>query len=217
MGNYVSRFTRHGSEQHVFRPHFQTFILIFPDDGGIKFQQLGRELAADAGKQCLGFLGGLFVGVIIVAGCLALAVVPVGNGVDGRVEFGPLFQITADGVGNFIERNQRVAAMLADQTGVADIAREQRQHGRAAAGRLRVTGGRRGEALEPDLAVVRELRGDAIRAEQGMGEPPGFAFDLAEGLREPARQGHVVEVTEDQAVFLPEQVERRFRVGCHRG
>jgi len=42
-------------------------------------------------------------------------------------------------------------------------------------------------------------------------------FQLTEGLREPAREGEVVKILEDHAVFLPQLVEAGFRVKGHRG
>jgi len=36
------------SHCHVFRPHFETFVLILPNGGGIKIQQLGREFTTGA-------------------------------------------------------------------------------------------------------------------------------------------------------------------------
>ena len=100
--------------------------------------------------------------------------------------------------------------MLADKTLGADIAREQRQERRPAAWRFRVGGGRRGEALEPDLFFVRDLGGEAIRADQRMRKPPRAAFELAERLREPASEREVVPIAKRPAVFLPERVERRI-------
>ena len=34
------------SQRHILPPDFQAFILIFPDDGGIKFEEFRGELAA---------------------------------------------------------------------------------------------------------------------------------------------------------------------------
>lgn len=107
--------------------------------------------------------------------------------------------------------------MLADEAGLAHVAREQRQKRRAAARRFRVGGGRRDEPLEPDLFFVRDLRGETIRADKRMREPPRAAFELAEGLREPAREREVVPSLKNAGVFLPERIERRtgFRFKCH--
>ena len=100
------------------------------------------------------------------------------------------------------------SAMPANQAGLADVAREQRKHGCAAALRFQKGGGRCGEAFEPDLAFVGDLGGQPIGAEQGMREPPRFAAELAERLREPTGECEVVKLAEDQAVFLPKLVER---------
>src|SRR5206468_3510400 len=75
--------------------------------------------------------------------------------------------------------------------------------------------GRSGHALEPDLAVVAELSCEAIGANERVGQPPASARKLAERLAHPARQSQIVETGEDRAVFFPEPVARRFRIGAH--
>ena len=105
--------------------------------------------------------------------------------------------------------------MLADEAGLAHVAREQRQERRAAARRFRVGGGRRGQPLEPDLPVVRHLRRQPVGADERMGQPPRAAFQFAERLRQPAREREVVPILKRPAIFLPERVERRFRFKCH--
>ncbi len=202
---------------NVFRSHFQTFILIFPDRGGVGIQKFRREFAARAREQLFGLFRRVFVGGVVIARALALAVVPMRDGVDRFVLQRPRFDFGADVGGNILELDERFAAMLADQTGLAHVAREQRQERRAAARRFRVGGGRRDEALEPDLFFVRDLRGEAIRADERMREPPRAAFELAECLREPAREREVVPILKRTGVFLPERVERRrrFRFKCH--
>ncbi len=100
--------------------------------------------------------------------------------------------------------------MLADQTRLAHVAREQRQKRRAAARRFRVGRRRRGQPLEPDLPVMRELRRQPVGADERMREPPRAAFELAERLRQPAREREVVPILKRPGVFLPERVERRY-------
>ena len=84
--------------------------------------------------------------------------------------------------------------MLADEAGLAHVAGEQRQERRAAAGRFRVGGRRRGQPLEPDLPVVRQLRRQPVGADERMRQPPRPAFELAERLRQPAREREVVPI-----------------------
>ena len=132
------------------------------------------------------------------------------DGVDGFVLLRPRLDLGADLGGNLLERHERFAAMLADQAGLAHVAREQRQERRAAAGRFRVGRRRRGQPLEPDLAVVRDLRAEPVSADERMREPPRAAFKLAERLRQPAREREVVPILKRPGVFLPERVERRF-------
>jgi len=105
--------------------------------------------------------------------------------------------------------------MLADEAGFAHFAREQRQERRAAARRFRVGRRRRGQPLEPHLPVVRELRPQPVGADERMRQPPRLAFELAECLRQPARQREVVKILEGAAVFLPQRVQRRVRFKCH--
>ena len=45
--------------------------------------------------------GGVLVGAILIARAFSLAIVPMGDGVDGSVLRGPRFQITFDGRGNY--------------------------------------------------------------------------------------------------------------------
>ena len=70
---------------HALGPDFQALVLVFPDHGGIELEQLGRKLATGARQQPLGFFRSAVERVVVVAGGLALAVVPVGDGMDGRV------------------------------------------------------------------------------------------------------------------------------------
>ena len=201
---------------HILRPHLEALILIFPNQGWVKLQQLGRKVPASLRQQAFGLFGGVFEGVVVIPGLLALVVVPMGNGMDRAVFLRPGFQLALEGGRYFFKRHQRLAAMLADQADLAHVAAEQRQHRRAAARGFRV-GGRRGyQPLQPDLPVVGQLRGQPIGAEQRVREAPGLAVKLAQGLRLPARQGQIIKVAECQAVLLPEQVEGRIGVGSHR-
>ena len=156
------------SQRHVFWSDSKALVLVFPDDGGVNVEQPGSELAAGLRKQSLGFLGGVVVGAIVIAGALALAVVPMRDGVDGGVFRPPRFEGRLQFIGEFVKRNEHFVAVLANEARVADIAGEQRQERRAAAGRFRIGGGRRGQALEPDLPVMGGLRAEAIRAQQRM-------------------------------------------------
>ena len=196
------------SNRRVLRPHFEAFILVFPDDRRIKIQQLGREFTPRARQQTFGPFRRVFVGPVIIACLSALTVVPVRDGMDGFILLRPRAQFVADLGGNFIERHERFVAMLADQPRLAHVAREQGQKRRATARRFRVSRRRRGQPLEPDLPVVRQLRHQPVRADERMRKPPGPAFDLAERLRQPARERQIVPGLKCPAVFLPERVER---------
>ena len=193
---------------HILRPHFEAFVLILPDDGGINVQQLRRELAARAREQSLGFLRRVFIGVIVIARAAALMVVPMRDRVDWLILLRPQIEFGADVGGNFVEGHEGFAAMLADQAGLAHVAREQGQKWRPAARRFRISRRRGGQALEPDLPVVRNLRREPVRAHERMREPPRPAFELAERLRQPAPEREVVPALKCPAIFLPQRVER---------
>ena len=62
---------------------------------------------------------------------------------------------------------------------------------------------------------MRELRAQPVGADERMREPPCAAFELAERLRQPAREREVVPALKRPGVFLPERVKRRFRFKCH--
>jgi hypothetical protein len=209
----IQRFTR--SHRHILRPDFQTLVLIFPNRGGEGIQKFRREIAAYAREQLFRLLRRVFVGRVVIASALSLTVVPMRDSVDGFVLLRPRFYVGANVSGDFLERHERFVAMLANQTRLAHVAREQRQEWRAAARRFRVSRRRRDKALEPDLFLVRDLRGEPIRADKRMREPPRAAFELAERLREPAREREVVPSLKRAGVFLPERVERRIRFKCH--
>jgi len=75
---------------------------------------------------------------------------------EGMASWQPLSQFAEFG-GDFVEGNQRIVAMLTDQTRVPHITGQQRQNRRAATGRFHVGRGRSRETLQPDLAFVPEL------------------------------------------------------------
>jgi len=54
---------------------------------------------------------------------------------------------------------------------------------------------------------VGNLRREPVSADQRVRPTPGFAVELAEGLSEPAREGEVIELAENLAVFGPELVK----------
>ena len=57
------------------------------------------------------------------------------------------------------------------------------------------------------LAVMRQLRRQAVGAHQRMRHPPGAALELTEGLRQPAAEGEIVPVAEHIAVFVPQGIQ----------
>ena len=84
--------------------------------------------------------------------------------------------------------------MLADQAGVPDIAREQRQQGSAAAGGFAVGGRRGGEAFVPDLPFVTELRPSRTAPTSGCESRHALPLELSQRLGQPTGQGEVIEV-----------------------
>ena len=129
------------SKLDIFRPDFQAFILVFPDGGGIGIQKLWRDFATSAREQLFRLLRRVFVGRVVISRAAALVVVPMRDGMDGFVLLRPRFDFGANVGGNFIERHERFVAMLADEAGLAHVAREQRQKRRSAARRFRVAAG----------------------------------------------------------------------------
>ena len=63
---------RTASELNVFGPDFQTFILVVPNDGGIKLQKFWQELRAGLAEQFFSFAGGVLKGAVVIAGAFAL-------------------------------------------------------------------------------------------------------------------------------------------------
>ena len=200
---------------NVLRPDFETFVVVLPDDGRIQVKKLLRELSTGAGEQAFGFDRGILVRAIIIARAFALAIIPMRDGVNGFVLSRPSFEIGPRVGGNVFKRHERFVAVLANEAGLADVAREQWQHRRAATGRFGIRGGRSGDAFVPDLLVMADLRSEPIRAQQRMRLSPHLAFELAERLRQPTRQRKIVEVPERKAVLAPEQVERVVGLNCH--
>jgi hypothetical protein len=100
--------------------------------------------------------------------------------------------------------------MLADEAGLQDVAREKWQQRGAATGGLDVSRWRRSEAFEPNLTVVGELGGEPVSAQERVRQAPDPAFELAQGLGHPPRQGEFVPVAVNRAVFLPQSVQGRL-------
>ena len=63
--------------------------------------------------------------------------------------------------------------------------------------------------------IMRVLPGEPVRADERMRQAPHLAFQLAEGLGEPAGEGEVVEFAEGRTVFLPQPVEGSVRIKSH--
>ena len=59
----------------------------------------------------------------------------------------PGFELGSNRTRDFLERHEGLGAMLADQTGFADVAAEQRERGRAATGRVRISARWSGQPL----------------------------------------------------------------------
>jgi hypothetical protein len=77
-----------GSESDVFGADFEALVLVFPDDCGVILQEAGGQMSG-LGEQLFRFFGRFFKGRIIVSRTPALAIVPMGHGVDGSVTLGP--------------------------------------------------------------------------------------------------------------------------------
>ena len=140
-----------------------------------------------------------------------------GHSVERGVILGPALDLGPQVRRKFLEGNEGFRTMLADQTALQNVAAEQRQDGGAAAGSFGKAGRDGGQALEPDLAVEADLGRQAVGADQGMGEAPDPALQLAQGLRQPAGEGQVVKFFEHQTVFLPERIGQRFSHGSKVG
>ena len=121
-------------QRNIFRPDLEAFILVFPHHGCVVFEEFGGENAARASQEPFGFLGSFFIRAIIIAAALALAIVPMRDRMHRAVLGGPCLEIGLKCGRHFLEGDERVAAMLADEARVADIASEKRKHGGAAAG-----------------------------------------------------------------------------------
>ena len=98
--------------------------------------------------------------------------------------------------------------MLADQSRVQDVAGEEGQQRRAAASGFLISRRGRGQALEPDLPLVRQLRGQPVGAQQRMRQTPGPPGKLRQRLRQPASQRRVIKVAKGRGIFFPKAVER---------
>ena len=114
------------SDRHIFGPHFQAFILVLPNDGGVKFHEAGRKVAAELLEENFRLLGGMLEGIIVIAGAPPLAIVPMRHGVDGFILLRPFHQRAAKVFGNLVKGHEGLAAMFAEEAGFADVAREQR-------------------------------------------------------------------------------------------
>ena len=150
-------------EKHILRPHLEAFVLILPNDGGIEVEQFGRELGCRRGRAVARLPSrpvhrrGRNCPALLRWRSSQWATAWTGAYWAAQVSRSP-----PDVGRDFVEGHEGVVAVLADQAGLAHVAGEQRQHRRAAAGRLGVSRRRRGEALEPDLAVVSELRREPV-------------------------------------------------------
>ena len=114
-----------------------------------------------------------------------------------------------------LERHECFAAVLADQAGFAHVARQQRERWGPTAGGLRIGGRRRGQSFVPDLTFVPQLGGQAVSADERMGESPAFPLQLAQGLRQPPGQRQIVLVPKDQTILFPELIEWSVGIESH--
>src|SRR5580658_462192 len=78
-----------GSVKNIFRPDFQAFVLILPDNRGIMFQKLGQQLAAGEAQQLLRLLRRVVVSLVVIGHALALPILPMRHRVNRRVFLGP--------------------------------------------------------------------------------------------------------------------------------
>ena len=180
-------------------------------------EKVRGEFAAGAGEELFDLNGGVLELAVVIAGSLALLIIPVRDSMQRRVFLGPCGDGRLQFRRDILKRHASVTAVLADESAFHDVAGEEREQRRAAAFSFAVRRRGRGEALVPNLAVMSHLRAEPVGAEQGMRQPPGAAFELAEGLGQPAGEAQVVEVVEDLSVFLPQFVERRVGVTGHVG
>ncbi len=171
------------------------------------FDEARDDVPDRFGEEEFGLLGGFFKEIVVVA-AIAAAIFPMGDFVGLGVAIGPVAEEGEEGFGQLIEGNGGFVAMDAHQTVFEDIAGEVGQHGGTAAGGGGIANGHADEALLPDTAFAGDLGGEAEGTDEGMGHPPTFAGELAEGLGAPPGEGEVVEVLENPRVFLPEGIER---------
>src|SRR5580693_8725668 len=88
---------------NILRLDGEAFVLIFPDGGGIELEKLRHDVATGEAEETLRFIGGIVVGLIVIARAAALAVVPMRDGMDGAVADGPSVEFRPQGFGNLLE------------------------------------------------------------------------------------------------------------------
>ena len=115
------------SPRNILGAHFQTFVLVFPDDGRIKIEEFRGDLRARQRQQTFGVLGGFFEGVIVISGALLLALVPMGHGMHGRVLLGPRPDGGLEFGREFFKGRCRARTMLTNQTRFQHVAGEEGQ------------------------------------------------------------------------------------------
>ena len=105
----------------VLGTDFEALVLIFPDNRGIKFEQLWGELTASMSEEPFRLLGRLFERALIVA-AFALPIVPMRHCVGAAIFVGPRLQLSLQGRRQILEGDEGIAAMLANETCFPDIA-----------------------------------------------------------------------------------------------
>jgi hypothetical protein len=155
-------------EFDVLGADFEALVLVFPNNRGVMIEKGGQELAAGIAEKLFGLFGGVFESFVVIARLFTLRVVPMGDGVDGTILFSPCLHWGLQFRGDFIKGYAGVATVLADESRFEDIPGEEGQEGGAAARGLDIRFGWGGKAFEPDLAIMGQLGGKPIGAEQGV-------------------------------------------------
>ena len=180
--------------------------MVFPNDGRVMLQKARHQFKAGHGQKFFRVLRGLLARFIVSGLRFAAVLLPMRDRMDGRVLGGPAFHRRLQILRQILRRHQCFRAMLAEQTGIHDIAGKNGQGGGAATGRLGEPRRRGHQPLEPDLAVMGLPGRQPVSAHQRMRKAQNTAPELGEGLGQPAGQRQVVEILEDLAVFLPKLV-----------
>ena len=121
------------SQFDVFGSDFEAFVLIFPNDRRVVFEEEWKDFRADISEKFLGLFGGVLEGFVVVPGFFSLGVIPMGHGMDGAIFVSPGLHGQLEFGGEFLKGHGGVAAMLADEASLQNVAGEEGEERRTAA------------------------------------------------------------------------------------